>query len=217
MQDRAPGIGQVRVGPGVEEPLCQLEVPVQHGRHERSRLVARGGVDVGAGGEQRVYRVDVSLPHGEQQRRELAIRPCLDVGPGGHERRHGRGVARGGGPHQRRLAAPRLGRVHGRAGVEQRDNCLDPSGAGSEHQGRIAARARRLGVGVRSQQQLDHNTVAVGRGQGKRCHPVAVRGVHARTGVDQPACRLHIVASNRPVQRRRAVRLGRVRVGPLVQ
>ena len=190
-------------------------------------------IDVGTLREQHVDARHAVLARGVEQRREAAaveaLRPALgrdvalivasrgtgvDVGAmRDQELDHRRMPARRR-PHQRGLPAEALRSVAGRAALEQQLRGFDVAGARDGHQRRHAVRVRRIGVRARVEQQLqDLGVRDLGR-QAHRRGAVIVRERHVGTGFDQPPNLGDVVVVHGPLQRRAAVRLARVDVGP---
>ena len=144
-------------------------------------------------------------------------RPRVGVGPMLEQQPHDPGVALRRGPHQRGLAFRSLASVHFHATVEERLDGVHPAGARTGHQRGLAGSQRRSRIGARRQQPLHHRPARVRAGQPKGRDLVVVGGVDAGAGADEQFRRLLLVPVDGPVQRRRTVSLGRIRVGSVRQ
>ena len=174
----------VRVGAGREQQLHEVLVPVDHRGQQGPGAVGARPVHVGAGRQQRPDRADGALAGGEQQRRRAAVRTRVDVRAEGDERLDGRDVPLGPGPHERGLPVPCLAGVDVGAGVREPLHGVGPPGARREHQGRLA-RVDRL-----------------------------PRVVRIDAGVQQQRQDRGVAVAGRQGQRRHAVVVGGLDVGP---
>ena len=113
----------------------------------------------------------------------------------------------GGGPHQRVFAERFFAGVDVGAVAQNQRHGFRVACPRRGHQDRLALADRRLRVGARVEQQLDHRGVGVGGRERQRGEIVAVGGVDVRAGADEQARDLDRVSLHGPVQRRRAVRL----------
>ena len=120
-------------------------------------------------------------------------------------------------PHQRRRASQGLPGIDVRAGGNQDANRLRLTIACRQHQRRLAVRAALFRACAGLQQVVDHRHVAVEAGHRERRDALAVRGVHLGAGADQEIQRLEVLPKYCPMQRRRAINLGLIDVGFLLQ
>ena len=161
--------------------------------------------------------VATSSAHGEQQRGKSPLRSRVDVGPDLDQGLDDLRVVFRGRPHQRGLAAHLLLRVHyGAVGEEQRDR-FHPPGARRGHERSFTLRRHRVGVGPRLQKLFDNRGIAVRAGHEQRRDAVPVRDFDIRAGSNQQIHGVNVVALGGPLQRRRAVHIGRVDVGTIAQ
>ena len=224
-----PAAASRRVRAPVEETARQFPVGVGGRDHERALPVRQRVVHVRPRVEQGPRRLDRAGPDREEQRREpgglgraevaparprLSRGPHVQVGSELGQRPDRRRVVPRRRPHQRRLSAHLVPPVRIRAGRQQHAHPAGRSRPRRRHQRRLSPRHRRIRVGARRQQHLEHRRAAVGGGERDRLHAVAVGRRHVRARVDQQAGQIAIVMVRRPVQRRRPVDRGRVDVRP---
>ena len=210
------GGGVVDVGPGVEQPARHLDVAVARREQQRRepadpRLLGVGAV---AAPELAVAQLGLQPPADDEPAR---ARPGPHVGAAVEQKLHHVGVALRRRPHQRGLVFEQLAPVDVRAGVQEPPHRVDVPGAGAGHEDGLAGLDRRVGVGAGREQQLDQAGAAVAAGEGQRGDPQVVGGRGVSTGVRQPARRLQIVVIGGPVQRGRAIGLGRVHVDAVLR
>ena len=116
------------------------------------------------------------------------------------------------GPHERRLPLGRLPGVDLRAGGQERPHAPPRSRPCAAHQHGFA-RCDRRGRGRAGRQQgSDHLRVRVLTGEGEWRDAVIVRDGDIRPGADQMTRRVEVVPIHGPMERRSAIRLGRVDV-----
>ena len=226
MQGSKAGAVVVGVRACVEQQCGNFEVSVFHGEHQR-RGVRLGqiataacfrhrSIDVHPGFDQTLGNRHVSVAHGEAQRRKTSTQRSAVVGFGLDQGIDDVGVPLGGGPHQSGLATLLL-RVDIRAGVDQ---CLDrakPAGARCGHQHGLAAVPRCVRIGTRDKQQLDDLAIPVESGDRQRRDAVSIGQLDVCPRVDESFHRVGIIVVGCPNQRRHAVCLPGVDLGPLLK
>ncbi len=106
------------------------------------------------------------------------------VGANFEQRRDDVGMAFGGRPHERGLAAARFGDIHVGAMEHQLPHGFEVSGAGGNHERRLAIPPCRARVCASLQQSLNDEIVAVGRRKRERRFAVLVDNVDLRAGAE---------------------------------
>ena len=157
-------------------------------------------------------RGNALLAHGKQQRRKTRVERRRKSAPASMSASMTCDVAFGRRPHERRLSAPRFLGVHIGAAREQHTHRIHLARARGRHQHGFAAGQHRVRVGAGIEKSRDDGGVAVHARERQRRHAIAVRGGGVRAGRQQPVHEIEIVVIGGPVQRGRAVRLGRVDV-----
>ncbi len=228
IQRRAAGrIGEIRIRAFLQQRIGDVEVAVDDRVDERRDAVLIRGVDVGLQRREHVDALDAALAAGEVQRREPARRqpflarlgsdlalPLLnrrsrvDVGAVRRQLADDVGMSFGCSPHQRRLSAPAFARVNDGPAGDEHLHGVEMSRPGSRHQRGLALGGRVVGAGSGFQQLVDDRCVAVERGEIERRDAVPIRGLHIRTGLDQPVDRRRIVLPHGPEQWSCAGRIG---------
>ena len=126
-------------------------------------------------------------------------------------------VAFGGRPHQRRLPPARLLRVDVRAVRQQQLDGLETARPRGRHQGGFTTWQGGVRVGAGVEQQTDQRRVAVHAGDRQRRHRRSGSPPSRWRRRGSAARRRHVVDARGPVQRRRAVDLGRVDIHALLE
>ena len=144
------------------------------------------------------------------------IRAGLDIRAVLDQKLDGRRMAFVRGPHQRGGSAQGFLRIHVRAVVEQHLDRIDIAGARRRHERSSSQREMLVGIGSGFEQRRDDGGISVDAGQPQRRGALAVRGLRIRAGVKQQVHHLFIGPEHRPVKRGRAIGLGRIHVGVLL-
>ena len=174
----------VRIRARREQQVHEILVAVDHRRQQGRGAVGARFVDVGAGRQQGPHGPDAALARGEQQRRRAAVGARANVGAEDDQGLDDRDVSLRTRPHQGRLPVPGLAGVDVGARARQHPHGGGPSGARRQHQRRLA--------GVEGLPRI----------------------VRIDAGVQQPRDDRRIAVAGRQGQRRHAVVVGRVDVGP---
>ena len=128
------------------------------------------------------------------------------------QRLHDGALARSRGPHERRLPVPRFLRVDLGAGVQESVHGINFSAPRRVHQRRLSGIDGTVWIGAGLQQLIDDGHVAILGSEHERRDAVVVRCLRTGTGAEQQCRRFRVIQIRGPVQRCRAVALGRVHV-----
>ena len=180
-----------------------------------SSLFPDGSVKFGSSPAADSARADAAsfFGDGKRERVEAALGHRFRVGANFEQRSDDVGMAFGGRPHERGLPSTRLGDVHVRAMEHQLPHGLEVSGAGGNHQRRLAVPPCRARIRARLEQPLNDRVVAVGGGQRQRRFAVLVDDIHLGAGAEQRLRHRSLAEVHRPRKRGRAIRLCGIHVG----